>query len=63
MPNALVQHGDADGVIPIEHGEDLARRLPHAQLSVCEGEGHFLLGARMPEIVRELGWLPEGAVL
>ena len=59
----FIWHGDADGVIPLGHGEDLARRLPQAHLSVCPEEGHFLLAARMPEIVRELGWLPEGAVL
>jgi hypothetical protein len=37
-----VIHGDADPMFPIEHGERLARELPHARLLALEGAGHGL---------------------
>ena len=38
---ALVLHGDADRVVPVENGRSLARRLPHARLVVLAGRGHL----------------------
>ncbi len=38
---ALVLHGDADRVVPIENGRRLAERLPHARLLVLPGRGHL----------------------
>jgi pimeloyl-ACP methyl ester carboxylesterase len=34
-------YGDADNIVPVEHGEHLAERLPRASLRVRPGEGHL----------------------
>lgn len=34
-------HGDADGVVPLSHGEFQAAMIPQADLEVCAGGGHF----------------------
>jgi pimeloyl-ACP methyl ester carboxylesterase len=34
-------YGDADNIVPLRHGEHMARRLPNAELRVREGEGHL----------------------
>jgi pimeloyl-ACP methyl ester carboxylesterase len=34
-------HGDADTMVPLRHGEELARRVPGAQLTIWPGEGHL----------------------
>lgn len=34
-------YGDADNIVPIEHGEHMARRLPNAEFRVRPGEGHL----------------------
>lgn len=36
----LVVHGDADRVVPLAHGRELARALPHGQLLIVPGRGH-----------------------
>jgi len=36
-----VFHGDADSMVPLRHGEELAARIPQAQLTVWPGEGHL----------------------
>ncbi|HEX2027929.1 MAG TPA: alpha/beta fold hydrolase [Nitriliruptorales bacterium] len=36
----LVIHGTADPMFPIEHGEALAKEIPHARLLSLEGAGH-----------------------
>jgi pimeloyl-ACP methyl ester carboxylesterase len=41
MP-AQVLHGDADPMLPIAHGHELARRLPGARFARLEGWGHDL---------------------
>ena len=46
--------GDADSFVPAGWSEWLAARIPHAQLTVCPGEGHFLALARYPEIFTAL---------
>lgn len=38
----LVIHGDADRVVPVSNGRALARRIPGAELVVCEGRGHVV---------------------
>jgi pimeloyl-ACP methyl ester carboxylesterase len=38
---ALVLHGDADRVVPVENGRSLVRRLPHSRLVVLAGRGHL----------------------
>lgn len=37
---AVVVHGDADAIVPIENGRVLAQRLPDAELVVLPGVGH-----------------------
>jgi pimeloyl-ACP methyl ester carboxylesterase len=34
-------YGDADVIVPLTHGEHMARRIPHAVLRVCPEEGHL----------------------
>lgn len=34
-------HGDADGIVPLSHGEFQAAAVPGATLVVCPGGGHF----------------------
>jgi pimeloyl-ACP methyl ester carboxylesterase len=36
-----VFHGDADTMVPLRHGEELARRIPGATLTVWPGAGHL----------------------
>jgi pimeloyl-ACP methyl ester carboxylesterase len=36
-----VFHGDADTMVPLRHGEELAARVPNAQLKVWPGAGHL----------------------
>jgi pimeloyl-ACP methyl ester carboxylesterase len=38
----LVIHGEDDPLFPLEHGEALAREIPHARLLRLEGVGHEL---------------------
>ena len=37
---ALILHADEDPIFSIEHGEDMAARIPNARLSVLRGAGH-----------------------
>jgi pimeloyl-ACP methyl ester carboxylesterase len=37
---ALILHGDEDQIFSIEHGADMAARIPDAHLSVLQGAGH-----------------------
>jgi pimeloyl-ACP methyl ester carboxylesterase len=39
---ALVLHGDADEIVPVENGRMLAARLPGAELVELPGRGHNL---------------------
>jgi pimeloyl-ACP methyl ester carboxylesterase len=36
-----VFHGDEDTMVPVRHGQELAKRVPGAQLTVWPGEGHL----------------------
>ena len=47
----LVIHGDADPLIPVACGVDVARTVPDAQLLVIEGMGHALPIVMWPRIV------------
>ncbi len=37
---ALVIHGTADPMFPLEHGEALAEKIPEARLLILDGAGH-----------------------
>lgn len=47
---ALVLHGDADPIVPVEHGRHLASLLPKARLHEYEGLGHEMPPAFCGEI-------------
>lgn len=36
----LILHADEDPIFSLEHGVDMAERIPHAKLTVLEGAGH-----------------------
>jgi pimeloyl-ACP methyl ester carboxylesterase len=48
---ALVIHGAADPLVPIEGGRDTAASIPGAELLVIEGMGHDLPQGAWPQIV------------
>ena len=37
---SYILHGGDDSIFPIQHGEDLARRIAHGKFEVIEGAGH-----------------------
>lgn len=47
----LVIHGADDPLLPLAHGEDTAKLIPHARLEVIEGMGHDLPEALMPHMI------------
>ena len=47
----LVLHGEADPVRPVEHGRDLAARIPGAALQTFPGMGHDLPEELVPALV------------
>jgi pimeloyl-ACP methyl ester carboxylesterase len=48
-----IWHGDRDEIVPLHHSTHAAGRIPDAELTTFEGEGHLLAG-RFPEIAAEL---------
>lgn len=57
----MVVWGDRDGIVPLSTGEQLAQRLPDAELTIVEGCGHAVPEER-PEALCELveGFLGPG---
>lgn len=58
---ALVLHGSDDPILPLDHGEDMAARIPGAHLQVLQGAGHNhpetlkpLITAALIEFLNEL---------
>ena len=49
----LVIHGDSDTLLPIEHGRDIAARIPGARMVEVEGMGHDLEGGGGEIAMRE----------
>ena len=55
---ALVLHGDADRIVPVENGRALAARLPNAEYVELAGAGHNLPLEEPEAFVRLVGgWL------
>ncbi|MFT3816096.1 MAG: alpha/beta hydrolase [Rubrivivax sp.] len=50
----LVIHGDADPLVPIECGRDVAGTVPHARMLTIEGMGHALPAATWPRIINAI---------
>jgi pimeloyl-ACP methyl ester carboxylesterase len=49
-----VIHGDADPLVPVACGIDVARSVPDARLEVIEGMGHALPIRLWPRIVEAI---------
>jgi pimeloyl-ACP methyl ester carboxylesterase len=49
-----IWQGDADGFVPLSWAQQLAARIPHAQLHICAGAGHLLAYERYPQIFADL---------
>jgi pimeloyl-ACP methyl ester carboxylesterase len=47
-----VWQGDADKLVPIDHGEDIAARAPGVTLRRCPGEGHLAMVTHAEEVLR-----------
>ena len=56
----LVVHGTDDTLLPVEHGRDIAARIPGAEMVEIEGMGHDLEGAVPGMIVTYLTKMLEG---
>jgi pimeloyl-ACP methyl ester carboxylesterase len=58
LPNisqpTLVIHGDADVIVPVARGGELAAALPNARLVVLPGAGHVPTLTRPAEVAREI---------
>lgn len=52
---SIVIHGDADPLIPVECGRDIANSIPGARMTVFPGMGHDLPKALLPEFSRLIG--------
>ncbi len=50
----LVVHGKADPLVPFEHGEDVAQRIPGARLVGIDGMGHDLPPEPVSQILNAL---------
>jgi pimeloyl-ACP methyl ester carboxylesterase len=50
----LVVHGKADPLVPFTCGDDTARRIPGARLSLVEGMGHDLAPGVVDRLLRLL---------
>ena len=48
---ALVIHGDADPLVPVEGGMATAKAIPNAKLSIIKGMGHALPISMWPQII------------
>lgn len=52
----LVMHGSADPIVFVEHGKDLAHRIPNAELLIIDGLGHevpFGVGAYLADKIAD----------
>ena len=45
-------NGDADGIVPLSHGEVQAGLVPGAELVICPGGGHFAGFLLAPDVLR-----------
>ena len=51
---ALVIHGDADPLVPVEGGIDTADSIPGAELMIIEGMGHSLHPEVAPQVIEAI---------
>jgi pimeloyl-ACP methyl ester carboxylesterase len=60
---ALVIHGDADPLVPVDGGRATARAIPGAKLEIIAGMGHELPRPVWPRIIDSVSALAHGAKL
>jgi pimeloyl-ACP methyl ester carboxylesterase len=48
-------NGDADGIVPLSHGETQCDLIPDAELVVCPGGGHFAGFLLAPDVLSWIG--------
>lgn len=51
---AVIVHGDADPMVPVENAQELAEVIDGAELRVIEGLGHDIPAALVPEFVEAI---------
>ena len=54
----LLFHGDADELLPLESSQVVAAMAGHAEVVVCEGDGHLLSNSGPEMMVTLDDWLP-----
>ena len=58
--DVLIQHGDADAIVPLRYSERASRVFPNAHLVILPGQGHGFTGeARREAMERELRFFEE----
>lgn len=50
----LVLHGSKDGLIPPQHGKDVAKNIPKSTFKLVEGMGHDLVSYYQPYLIKEI---------
>jgi pimeloyl-ACP methyl ester carboxylesterase len=50
----LVQHGDADTTVPVQHARLYAGAIPGAQLRIYPGHGHFSIFSEPRDVLASL---------
>ena len=50
----LIMHGDSDSLIPLGNGENLASRIPQAELIKLAGAGHLIPIERPAELMNAI---------
>jgi pimeloyl-ACP methyl ester carboxylesterase len=58
---ALVMHGDADPLVPVDGGQATARAIPGARLDIIPGMGHELPRPVWPRVIDAVTALAAGA--
>jgi pimeloyl-ACP methyl ester carboxylesterase len=51
---ALIVHGSADALVPVEAAQRLARTVPNARLSILDGAGHVPTVTRPREVAQAI---------
>jgi len=49
VPSLLI-HGDKDNLIPVEYSQEVARRIPNAEIVIVKGGGHECLVSHQREV-------------
>jgi pimeloyl-ACP methyl ester carboxylesterase len=50
----LVLHGRSDPLVPVQHGEDTAKKIRGARIEIIDGMGHDLAPGVIDELLRRI---------